>query len=276
MFPSLGQTTNWVALIAIMASFLGIELSGVHVNDIHKPQHNFPKAILCSSLFILFSMIFGSLSIASVLPEKEINLVAGVIQVFSNMFDAFGMRGLTPVLTILIVVGSIGGITNWLISPAKGLLHAAEYGYLPRIFMVKNKHGIAQNILICQGILVSLVCLVFLLVPSVNAFYWFLTALSTELYMIMYILMFFSACRLHHKYVDRPKVFKIPGKTFGMWTTCLLGLFGCLSTITVSFFPPSTVDIGSPNRYIAMICIGNVISISPVLLFYLYKRFARN
>jgi putative glutamate/gamma-aminobutyrate antiporter len=272
MFPSLTNTTNWVALIAIMASFLGIELSGVHVNDIDKPQHNFPKAIMCSSVFILFSMIFGSLSIASILPEKEINLVAGVIQVFRNMFDAFGMKGFTPVLTVLIVVGSIGGITNWLISPAKGLLHAAEYGYLPRIFMKKNKHGIAQNILFCQAILVSLECLIFLLVPSVNAFYWFLTALSTELYMIMYILMFFSACRLHYKYVDRPKAFKIPGGTYGMWTTCLLGLFGCLSTITVSFFPPSAVDVGSPTRYLAMICTGNVVSISPVLLFFVYKR----
>lgn len=272
LFPSLAQSTNWVALIAIMASFLGIELAGVHVNDIREPQHNFPKAVLYSSSFILFSMIFGSLSIAFVLPEKEINLVAGVIQVFSNMFEAFGIKALTPVLTILIVLGSMGGIINWLISPAKGLLHAAEYGYLPRFFTRKNKHGIAQNILISQAVLVSLFCLIFLLVPSVNAFYWFLTALSTELYMCMYVLMFFSACRLHHKYVDRPKAFKIPGRTFGMWTTCLLGFFGCLCTIIVSFFPPENVDVGSHARYILMIFIGNILSISPVLLFYLYKK----
>jgi putative glutamate/gamma-aminobutyrate antiporter len=274
LFPSLGQTTNWIALIAIMASFLGIELSGVHVNDIKDPQHNFPKAVFYASLFILVSMILGSLSIAFVLPEKEINLVAGVIQVFSNMFTAFNMKPLTPILAILIVIGSIGGITNWLISPAKGLMHATEYGYLPRIFMRKNKHGVAQNILLCQALLVSLLCLIFLLVPSVNAFYWFLTALSTELYMIMYILMFFSACRLHHKYIHRPKAFKIPGGTLGMWVTCLLGLLGCLGTIIVSFFPPDNVDIGSHFRYILMICVGNVLSISPVLLFYLYKKVA--
>ncbi len=274
LFPSLGQATHWVALIAIMASFLGIELSGVHVNDIHEPQRNFPKAILCSSAFILVSMVLGSLSIAFVLPEKEINLVAGVIQVFSNMFAAFGMKALTPILAILIVVGSIGGITNWLISPAKGLMHAAEYGYLPRMFMRKNKHGVAQNVLLCQAALVSLLCLIFLLVPSVNAFYWFLTALSTELYMIMYILVFFSACRLHYKYVNRPKAFKIPGGTLGMWTTCLLGLFGCLCTIIVSFFPPDNVNVGSHFRYILMICVGNVVSITPVLLFYLYKKVA--
>lgn len=272
LFPSLGNATNWVALIAIMASFLGIELAGVHINDIRKPQRNFPKAVMVSSGFILVSMILGSLSIACVLPEKQINLVAGVIQVFSNLFEAFGLKGWTPVLTVLIVVGSIGGMTNWLISPAKGLLHAAEFGYLPKFFMRTNKHGIAQNILLAQAVLVSLVCLIFLLVPSVNAFYWFLTALSTELYMIMYVLMFGATLRLHYKYVDRPKAFKIPGGQRGMWLTCILGIFGCVSTIAVSFFPPEAVDVGSPGRYVLMIITGNLLSIAPVFLFYLYKK----
>lgn len=272
LFPSLTNSTNWIALIAIMASFLGIELAGVHVNDIRDPQRNFPKAVLTSGLFLLLSMVLGSLAIAFVLPEKEINLVAGVIQVFNNLFASFGMTGLTPVLAVLIVVGSIGGITNWLISPAKGLMHAAEFGYMPSFFMRKNKHGVAQNILLAQATLVSLLCLIFLLVPSVNAFYWFLTALSTELYMIMYILMFFAALRLHYKYINRPKSFKIPGKQYGMWITCLLGLFGCLCTIMVSFFPPDNVNVGSHMRYILMICAGNLLSISPVFLFYFYKK----
>ena len=272
MLPSFTESTNWVALIAIMASFLGIELAGVHVNDIRQPQRNFPKAVFFSSIFILFSMVLGSLAIAFILPTKEINLVAGVIQVFDDMFKVFGMGALTPVLTVLIVVGSIGMMINWLISPAKGLLHAAEFGFLPRFFKYKNSHGIASNILLTQAILVSLFCLIFLLVPSVNAFYWFLTALSTELYMIMYILMFFAALRLHYKYVDRPHSFKIPGKQFGIWLTCVLGLFGCISTIIVSFFPPSTVNIGSHSRYAWMIAIGNFLTIVPVLLFFLYKQ----
>ena len=272
LLPSLTSSTHWISLIAIMASFLGIELAGVHVNDIRDPQRNFPKAILFSSFFILITMIFGSLAIAFVLPSKDINLVAGVIQVFSNMFNAFGLSALTPILTVLIVVGSIGGITNWLISPAKGLLHAAEFGYLPRFFTKKNTHGVASNILLTQGLLVSLFCMIFLLVPSVNAFYWFLTALSTELYMIMYILMFFSALRLHYKHVSRPAAFKIPGRQYGMWTTCALGLFGCIATIVVSFFPPDNVNVGSGFRYILMIAVGNLLTISPVLLFYWYKQ----
>ena len=272
LFPSLTNTTNWIALIAIMASFLGMELSGVHVNEIRDPQRNFPKAVFAASSFILLSMVLGSLAIAFVLPGKDINLVSGVMQVFTNFFDVFGLRPLIPVLAVLIVVGSIGGITNWLIAPAKGLLHAAEFGFLPRFFTRQNKHGVAANVLLIQALLVSIFCLIFLLVPSVNAFYWFLTALSTELYMIMYILMFLSALALHHRYVNRPKVFKIPGKNVGMWVTCLLGMVGCVSTILVSFFPPSNVDIGSPMRYVLMICAGNLLTISPVLLFYRYKR----
>lgn len=272
IIPSFTTTESWISLIAIMASFLGMELSGVHVNDIHNPQKNFPRAVLIASLFIFFSMVLGSLAVAFVVPAAEINLVSGIMQVFSGFFNAFGLRSLIPVLTIAIVIGSIGTIINWLISPAKGLLHAAEFGFLPPFFKRKNNAGVAYNILLAQAFLVTLFCIIFLFEPSVNAFYWFLTALSTELYMIMYVLMFTAGLRLHYKYIDRPQSFKIPGKQWGMWITALLGIFGCTLTIIISFFPPENINIGSASRYLMMIIIGNLATLSPLLLFYLYKK----
>lgn len=272
LIPAFSDTTSWVSLIAIMASFLGIELASVHVNDVKNPQRNFPRAVAISVLFILFTMIFGSLSIAFVLPEQDISLVSGVMQVFSNMFRVFGLEKLIPVLTLCIGIGSIGTMVNWLISPAKGLLHAAEYGFLPRKFSKTNKAGVARNILLVQAVLVSLFCLVFLLVPSVNAFYWFLTALSTELYMIMYILMFLAGIRLHYRYTDRPQAFKIPGKNKGIWLTTIVGCIGCSATIIISFFPPGNIDVGNPWKYFLMICGGNLLTLSPLLLFYRYQK----
>lgn len=271
LIPSLSDATGWVSLIAIMASFLGIELSGVHVSEIRNPQKNFPKAVLLACLFIFMTMMLGSLSIAFVMPEQDINLISGVMQMFQSFFKAFGLEALTPFLTLLIVVGSIGMMINWLISPAKGLLHAAEFGFLPTFFSYKNKAGVASRILIAQGVLVTCFCLIFLLEPSVNGFYWFLTALSTELYMIMYVFMFLAGLKLHYKYVDRPKVFKIPGNAWGIWTVSLLGIFGCVTTIIVSFFPPDNVDIESPTRYVSMIIAGNILALSPLTLFYLYQ-----
>jgi amino acid transporter len=271
LIPNLSNSTSWVSLIAIMASFLGMELSGVHINDIKNPQKTFPKATLLATLFIFLSMLLGSLSIAFVLPEKEINLISGVMQMFSRFFSAFGIEAFTPYLTLLIVVGSVGTMINWLISPAKGLLHAAEFGFLPSFFTKKNKAGVASNILICQALLVTFFCLTFLFIPSVNAFYWFLTALSTELYMIMYILMFASAIALHYKHKERKAAFKIPFGSAGIWTTGILGLIGCITTIIVSFFPPDNVQLSSPSQYLYMIIAGNILTISPLFLFYYYK-----
>lgn len=270
--PSLTNSSSYISLIAIMASFLGMELSGVHVNDIHKPQRNFPRAVFLATTFIFLSMSLGSLVIALVLPESEIHLVSGVMQVFFNFFDAFGLRPFLPILTLAMVLGSLGTMINWLISPAKGLLHAAEFGFLPPFFTKKNKEGVASNILLTQAVLVSFFCLLFLLQPSVNAFYWFLTSLSTELYMIMYILMFCAGVKLHYKFTDRPASFKIPGRQWGIWITSLLGLVGCATTIIVSFFPPDNIDVGSKVQYLCLICIGNIVTISPLALFFLYKK----
>ncbi|MBS0603411.1 MAG: amino acid permease [Verrucomicrobia bacterium] len=276
MLPAFSDSTCWVSLIAIMASFLGMELSSVHINDVESPKKNFPRAVFVASLFIFLSMCLGSLSIASVVPAKDIQLVSGVMQVFNNFFHFFGLTGLVPVLTLSIALGSVGTMINWLISPAKGLLHAAEFGFLPSFFARRNKQGVPANILIAQGVLVTMFCLVLLFQPSINGFYWFFTALSTELYMIMYILMFCAGIRLHYSYTVRPDAFKIPGKQWGMWSVSLLGLIGCAATIIVSFFPPGEVDVGTSADYLMMIGIGNIATICPIFLFFFHKRLICN
>lgn len=272
MIPSWDTPTNWISLTAIMASFLGMELAGVHINDIRDPQKTFPRAMGCALLFLLFSLLFGSLSIAIVLPPEEINLVSGVMQVFTAFFQAFHMEWAIPCLTLLILIGSLGNMINWLISPAKGLLHAAEFGFLPTWFTRLNRYGVAHNILLTQALLVSFFCLAFLLVPSINGFYWFLTDLSTELYMLMYLLLFAAAIRLHHLHPHRPAAFKIPGGSWGIWITSLAGLFGCLITLFVGFFPPEHIDAGTPLEYASWIFIGNILAVMPVLLLYRYQR----
>jgi amino acid transporter len=276
ILPSFSTASTWISLISIMAAFLGMELAGVHITEIQNPQKNFPRAILVASIFILLTMLFGSLAIAIVIPQKEISLISGVMEVFSLFFKAFNLSWCMPIITILVIIGTFGSIINWLLSPAKGFLHAAEFGYLPPFFAKKNRYGAPANILIIQAVLVSAACSAYLFVPSVNAFYWFLTALSTGLYMIMYILMFLSAIFLHHKYIDRPKVFKIPGGSFGMWTTVLLGLFGCILTIVIGFFPPDALAFKSTMDYALLIGLGNLVVIAPIGLFFLYKSLRRS
>lgn len=272
MLPHLDNVNHWVSLVAIMASFVGMELAGVHTSDIQNPQRNFPRATAIAVGVLLFTMILGSLSIAVVIPERDLQLVSGIMQTFTAFFNAFGVPQFVPVLTVLIIVGSIGQMINWLISPAKGLLQAADHGFLPAWFTAKNQHGVAARILFAQAILVTLFCLAFLLMPSVNAFYWFLTALSTELYMFMYVLVFAAALKLGRPPREAGS-YRIPKGS--RTVACVIGLIGCGLTLVVGNFPPSGIDVGSAGRYALLVLAGNVVAILPVFGLWWFKR-ARN
>ena len=271
LLPQWHQKQDWVALTAIMTAFLGMELATVHVNDINQPQRTFPKALLFSVVLILVTMIAGSLSIAIVLPHHKIELVDGVMQAFAHFLAAYHMRFMMPVMTVMILIGSLGGMVNWIISPAKGLLHAGQEGYLPQWLSRENDRGVASRVLILQAIIVSLVCLAFLLMPSVNGVYWLLTDLSTEVYIMMYVLMFIAAMVIKCKFYVPQSGFSIPGGRVGMVLTCVLGILGCLVTLIVGFFPPQGINVGSTIYYVTIFALGIIMMLAPVLLLFAYK-----
>jgi len=272
ILPTLSHSENWISLTAIMTAFLGMELATVHVKEVYNPKKTFPKALFISVLIILFTMILGSLSIAIILPKNEINLVNGVMQAFTNFFAAYHLTWFVPIITIMLLLGSLGGIISWVISPAKGLLHAAEMGFLPPIFAKKNAQGVPANLLIAQAIIVSMICLAFLLMPSVNGSYWLLTALSTQLYMMMYVIMFAAAICLKYKITPKAAAFTIPGGKKGMWIACILGIIGSMITLYVGFIPPEGINVGGFLHYEILFSSGLIGMILPIVFFYLYQN----
>lgn len=272
LIPHWRDTQSWVSLTAIITSFLGMELAAVHVRNVYNPQRNFPRAMGFSVILILSTMILGSLAIAFVLPPTKISLVYGVMQAFSNFFEAYHLQALMPMMLILLLLGSLGGMVNWIISPAKGLLLAADNGFLPHWLYRLNKHGIASRILLLQAVLVTLLCSSFLLFPSVNAIYWLFTALSTELYIMMYVMMFIAAIRLKNKFSELPRPFAIPGGLYGYYFTCILGLTGCGITLVIGFFPPeNTMDVGGTNHFRLIFSSGIIMMLIPAALLYFRK-----
>ncbi len=275
MLPNLMSLDHIVSLTVVMASYLGMELAGVHITDVKNPQKNFPKVLLIAASFILISMLLGSLSIAVIMPDYEINLVAGVIQVFSQFFSIFNLGWVTPFLAIAIVLGSAGGLINWLTSPAKELLHAAEFGFLPRLMTKKNEANVPYVIMLLQAIAVTLCSLAYIFVPSVNAFYWFLTGLSTNLYMLMYVLLFLSGIKLHKKRAFVQAPFKISKNPIGLYLVSLFGLIGCAITVMVGFFPPPEIQIQNKALYALTMGFSMVILASGSFLFFFCQKKSR-
>jgi glutamate:GABA antiporter len=269
IFPSFSQTDNWIALTAIITSFAGMELATVHIKDVNNPKKTFPRALLYSTMLILLTMILGSLAIAFVLPMNQVNLVNGTVQTFAFYLSAYHLDKFLPILILLLVIGSLGGVSSWVISPIKGMAQSANSGFLPPFLAKMNKQHMPQNLLLIQAVLVTFVCLAFLLLPSINGSYWLLTALSTQLYIIMYALMFLAAMRLQKKIIFKGV---IPGKKLGFKLVCLLGLFGCLTAWCVGFIPPGNINIGSKLSYEIIFVSSLIAMITPVLFFYWYQR----
>ena len=276
LIPHWSEGQSWASLTAIVTSFLGMELAAVHVRNVNHPQRNFPRAMFFSVLLILATMILGSLAVAFVLPKEEMSLLQGVMQAFTPFLNAYHLTALRPVIVIMLLLGSLGGMVNWIISPAKGLLLAADRGFLPKWLYRLNQHGIASRVLLLQATLVTLLCGGYVLLPSVNAIYWLFTALSTELYVAMYVLMFIAAMRLKSKYPARHRPFAIPGGRWGYYLTCLLGLFGCFISLVVGFFPPeSNIDVGGVNHFRLIFISGITVMLLPAFLLYLRKKIKR-
>ena len=263
VIPHFQDRSMWVSLTAIIMSFCGIEIATVHANDVCNPQRAFPRALIYSVCIILSTLILGSLAIAVVLPQQDINLVAGIMQAFDAFFARYDLLWLMPVIALMLVMGGFGGVSNWIIAPTKGLLVAAQDGNLPPLFQRVNQQGAPVVMLIGQAVIVTVLSSLFLFMPSVNGSYWLLTALAAQLYMLMYFLMFIAAIKLRIKAPNHPRAFRIPGGMLGMLTVTGMGMIGVLTTLVVSFMPPDGINVGSTTRYEFTLICGLLLMCSP-------------
>lgn len=272
--PHWENSSLWVSLSAIILSFCGIEIATVHANDVANPQKAFPRALIYSVVIILSTLIMGSLAIAIVLPHQDINLVAGIMQAFDAFFSKYKMSWILPLIALMLVMGGLGGVSNWIIAPTKGLVIAAKEGNLPSIFASTNREGAPTFLLILQAIIVTLLSALFLFMPGVNSSYWLLTALAAQLYMLMYLLMFAAAIQLRFSKPDHPRPFKIPGGKPGMILVSGIGILGASITFLVSFMPPKDILTGSILQYELILISGLVLMCIPpfISVWYMKKR----
>lgn len=273
LLPNLNDSQVWVALTGIILSFCGMEIATVHARDVKDSQRSYPRAMLMATLIIVVTLVCGSLAIAIVLPEKQISLVAGIMEAFQVFFAAYHLTWILPWVALTLVIGGMGSVSNWIIAPTRGLMLAAKDGYLPRHFARENSFGAPKALLVYQALIVTVISMVFLLLPSVNASYWLLTALAAQLYMLMYILMFAAAIRLRKNSAARRPGFQIPGGKAGLWTVNGAGILGSIVTFIIGFVPPSNIQTGGVFFYETLLVIGLIVmSVPPIIVYQWLKR----
>ncbi|MBB72295.1 MAG: amino acid permease [Legionellales bacterium] len=270
--PDLSSLNNLAFLVAVLFGLIGLEMSAVHAEEVKNPQKDYPRALIYSVIIILGSLMLASLAIAVVIPHDKINLVSGLIEAFSLFFNAYHMPWMIPVIAIMIIIGGISGVSTWVIGPTKGLLAAAHDGCLPKGFARTNRYGAPVNLLMLQAVLFTLLCSVFVLMPTINSSYWLLSALTAQLALLVYVFMFAAGIKLRYKEPHQHRSYKIPGRNWGMWLAGLLGTLTCLAAIALGFAPPADINIGSLRFYETFLISGIFFACVLPLVFYQLAR----
>ena len=272
-FPDLTNFNNLVLASSIFLFYAGMEMGGIHVKDVDNPSVNYPKAVFIGSFVTVLIFILGTYSLGIIIPKSEINLTQSLLVGFDRYFTFIRASWLSPVIAIALAFGVLAGVLTWVSGPSKGIFAVGRAGYLPPFFQKTNKNGVQQNILLIQGALVTLLGLLFVVMPSVQSFYQILSQLTVLLYLIMYLLMFAAAIYLRYSMKSAGRPFRIGSKGNGlMWIIGGLGFLGSLLAFILSFIPPGQIAVGSKTMWYAVLVIGCVVVVVIPLIIYALRK----
>lgn len=270
--PNISSFSELGLFSGIILGFAGMEMPAVHVNDVNNPKITYPKSIAIASILIVVLTILGSLSIATILPSEDISLTSGVVATVSHVLSSIGLSYLVPLFALLVAIGALGTVSTWIVGPTRGLLSAAEDGDFPPFFHKKNSNEMPVNLMIAQGVIVTFFASFFLFLPSVDATFYILVIMTSQLYLGMYVLLFAAAIRLKYTHKNVLRSYQVPFGRIGMWLISGVGCLTSLFLIGIGFMPPVDFSYGSVYIYEGILITGMFVFASVPFLISLYQK----
>ncbi|MFI9200674.1 APC family permease [Streptomyces sp. NPDC053048] len=245
--------TGLASLVLIVNNFLsyaGMEMNGVHVSSLRDPGRQYPRSVFMATGLVLLIFILPALAISWVMPGEDLSLTAGVMQAFQGFFDHFHVGWLTKVVGILLVAAALGGMLTWMAGPSQGLLMVSrQEGYLPPVLQKLNKRGVPRNIMVAQGALTTVIAGLYAFLPDVSSAYWIFSVVATQIYLVVYLLMFAAVIRLRTTRPEQPRGFRVPAVRLVAGT----GFAASAAAMCIGFIPPEQFG-GQPLwRYLLIV-----------------------
>ncbi|MFF0478659.1 APC family permease [Streptomyces sp. NPDC004284] len=245
--------TGLASLVLIVNNFLsyaGMEMNGVHVSSLREPKREYPKSMFLATGLVLLIFILPALAIAWVMPSDQLSLTAGLMQAFEAFFEHFSIGWMTRVVGVMLVCAALGGMLTWLSGPAKGLvLLSRQEGYLPPAFQKFNKAGSPTSIMVAQGVVTTLIGVLYAFSDSVSSSYWMFSVITVQIYLIAYLLMFVAVVRLRRTQPEVERGFRVPAVTW----VAVVGFVASVAALVIGFVPPDQFD-GQPLwRYLLIV-----------------------
>lgn len=272
-FPDFTKYSTLVLAASIFLFYGGMEMQSVHVNSMSNPQKQFPRSVFLAVFIILALFIFGTLAIGFVMPQSKINLLQSLLVAYNSLWAHLGCPWLGNIMAVLITFGVIGQVSVIIAGPSTGILAVGRAGYLPRSLQKVNKNGVQTNILLVQGVIVTILALVLVVLPSVQSAYQILSQMATIIYLVMVVIIYAAFFRLRRTEPNVKRGYRVPGGKFGQWFITIFGIVGAMAALIMSFFPPGQINTGNPVVYVVILAVGSALLIAiPFIVYALRKK----
>ncbi|WP_440603627.1 tyrosine-tyramine antiporter [Bacillus sp. GB_SG_008] len=269
-FKDLGSLTYLSGIIFI---FAGVEISSVHANNIDDPKRNYPIAVITSVILLAIFNIIAGLTVANAVPKGKLEL-ANITQPYMIFCKDLGIPSIVVnIISLMILIGVLVQLSAWVLGPSKSMIKVAEEGNLPKFFQKRTEKDIPITFVMIQAIVISLVSILYIVVPDVNSAFLIITITTTILYCVVYVLIAISAVRLRYKMADLDRPFRLGSKGNGlMWTVSILSMISIIFTIIVSIIPPSILKPSQYTGYVIYQVAATVVMIGIALIINKFKK----
>ena len=273
VIPEFNGLESIVLASSIFLFYAGMEMGGIHVSEMKNPSKNYPRAIFIGAAITVIIFVLGTFSIGVIIPKDDINLTQSLLVAFDNYLAYIKTSWFSPIIAIALAFGVLAGVLTWVSGPSKGVFAVGKAGYLPPFFQKSNKNGVQKNILFVQGGIVSVLGLLFVVMPSVQSFYQILSQLTVLLYLIMYMLMFTGAIVLRYKMKDTKRPFKVGKKgNLMIWIVGGVGFLSSLLAFILSFIKPAQMENISLTTWLVVLIVGSALVVVAPFVIYACRK----
>ena len=197
LIPDLSKISELNLWAAIAFAFAGLELSATLGDEIRDPRRMLPRSIFVAAPLIALVYVAGTGGILWLVPQKDVNLVSGLLQGI-----AAGAKGLGPIVAWVVplaaaanALGNLGCVGAWLTGCARVAFVVGLDRYVPPAFgRIHPRWGTPYVAILVQAALATIFLFVSVVGKGTTVERAYLVLLDTMLlvYFIPYCYMFLT------------------------------------------------------------------------------------
>ncbi|MBR2570100.1 MAG: amino acid permease, partial [Paenibacillus sp.] len=273
LLPNLGDLGSLAYLSGIIFIFAGVEISSVHANNIDNPKRNYPIAVIASVILLVIFNLIAGMTVSNAVPMGKMEL-ANITQPYMIFAENLGIPTIfVNIISAMILIGVLVQLSAWVLGPSKSMIKVADEGNLPPFFQKRTDKNIPITFVLIQAIVISLVSVLYIVVPDVNSAFLIITITTTILYCLVYAMIAISAIRLRYKMPDAERPFRLGNKGNGlMWFVSLLSMLSVGITLVVSLIPPSILEPSQYTGYIVYQVVATIVMVGIALIINKLKK----